>query len=117
MPVERLRAHPDVGMDADRVALRRGPVIYCAEEADNAAPPQHVRLLPEPATVREAPDLLGGVVTIALPATIDQTADWQGTLYRPEPAESVPGTLTAIPYFAWANREPGAMLVWLRAGR
>lgn len=117
MPVERLRAHPDVGMDADRVALRRGPVVYCVEETDNPAPPQHMRLLGEAAEVRDAPDLLGGIVTLAVPATIDQTADWRDTLYRPEPAETVRGTLTAIPYFAWANREPGAMQVWLRAGR
>jgi hypothetical protein len=51
------------------------------------------------------------------PGTIDQTADWSETLYRPEPTATVAGTITAIPYFAWANREPGAMLVWLRDGR
>ncbi|MBN9058562.1 MAG: glycoside hydrolase family 127 protein, partial [Rhizobiales bacterium] len=117
MPVEALHAHPDVGMDADRVALKRGPVLYCVEEADNAAPPQHMRLAAGEAKAAFDAGKLGGVVTLAVPATIDRTADWQDTLYRPRPAETVAGTITAIPYFAWANREPGAMLVWLRDGR
>ena len=117
MPVEALHAHPDVGMDADRVALKRGPVLYCVEEADNGAPPQHMRLIAGEAKAAYQPELLGGVVTLDVSATIDQTGDWQDTLYRPKPAATVPGTITAIPYFAWANRKPGAMLVWLRDGR
>lgn len=59
MPVERIRAHPDVRADQGRVALKRGPIVYCVEEADNATAP-HRTLLPrgEPIEATFAPDLL-----------------------------------------------------------
>ncbi len=41
---------------------------------------------------------------------------WNGDLYRSAPPAAAPATLTAIPYYLWANREPGAMAVWLREG-
>ena len=41
---------------------------------------------------------------------------WDGDLYRDTPPKAAPATLTAIPYYLWANREPGAMAVWLREG-
>ena len=44
MPPERLYAHPDVRMDVGRVALRRGPLIYCVEETDNGGPVQQLTL-------------------------------------------------------------------------
>ena len=44
MPVERIYAHPDVTMDIGRVCLKRGPFVYCAEQADNAVPVPRVRL-------------------------------------------------------------------------
>ncbi len=43
-------------------------------------------------------------------------ADWTGTLYRPEPTKAEAAPIKAVPYFAWDNREPGEMLVWLRGG-
>ena len=44
MPVERLYAHPDVHADQGRVALKRGPIVYCLEAVDNAAPPHRLAL-------------------------------------------------------------------------
>ena len=46
MPPERLYAHPNVRMDVGRVALRRGPLIYCVEEADNPGGPVQRLTLP-----------------------------------------------------------------------
>ena len=61
MPAERLYAHPNVRMDVGRVALRRGPLIYCVEEADNPAGPVQSLALP-----REAPlDANGGMTCSA----------------------------------------------------
>jgi DUF1680 family protein len=45
-------------------------------------------------------------------AALDQ-ASWGNALYRTQPPETRPTRLRAIPYFAWDNREPGAMQVWL----
>jgi hypothetical protein len=93
MPIERVYAHPAVAANRGRVALQRGPVVYCLEQADNATPLESLAL-PRDAALRaeEAPDLLGGVVVIK--------------------SEAHP--LTAVPYYAWDNRAPGAMQVWLR---
>ncbi|MCA0048074.1 glycoside hydrolase family 127 protein [Mesorhizobium sp. B283B1A] len=115
MPIERLYANPEVRQDAGRVALSRGPLIYCVEATDNETR-LHRLALPRTADIEahDQPGLLGGVV--ALSATAQADAGWQDGLYRSKPPASVETRLTAIPYFAWDNREPGEMLVWLRDG-
>ncbi|MER9606236.1 glycoside hydrolase family 127 protein [Mesorhizobium sp. M0243] len=117
MPIERLYANPQVRQDAGRVALSRGPLIYCVEASDNDSQP-HRLTLPRTATIeaQQRPELLGGVVTLSTAALADVPDGWQDGLYRPEPPTTAETRLTAIPYFAWDNREPGEMLVWLRDG-
>ncbi len=122
MPVRRLEAHPYSPDTNGRVALMRGPLLYCVEQADN--PGIDLRdLVVTDATEFSAqlePDLLNKVVVLRGHATVvppDPT--WQRRLYRSQEAavnSPVLHTvgLTAIPYYAWANREPGQMLVWLR---
>ena len=63
MPAERLYAHPSVRMDVGRVALRRGPLIYCVEEADNPGDPVQTLALPRSASIEAKwrEDLFGGV--------------------------------------------------------
>jgi DUF1680 family protein len=124
MPVRRLITHPRVAENAGRIALARGPFVYCAEAADNPdVDPRDATLVDGGAiAVDERPDLLGGLVTIRAEADVSPPdAGWDGRLYRTagERPESPPERrdLTLIPYYAWANREPGPMLVWLRAGR
>ncbi|TPL79047.1 glycoside hydrolase family 127 protein [Mesorhizobium sp. B2-3-13] len=117
MPIERLYANPEVRQDAGRVALSRGPLIYCVEATDNDTS-LHRLTLPRTAGIEahEEPDLLGGVVTLSATAQADAGDGWRDGLYRSEPPAKVETRLTAIPYFAWDNREPGEMLVWLRDG-
>ncbi len=114
MPVERVYAHPDVRADQGRVALQRGPLVYCFEQTDQSAP-LHRLVLPAGAELRAepAPDLLGGVVVIEGAAEALSGSDWQGGLYRSAPPTAKPARLRAIPYFAWDHREPGPMAVWL----
>jgi DUF1680 family protein len=114
MAVERVYAHPAVRADVGKVALRRGPIVYCVEQADNEAPVGHL-MLPADATlaVREAPELLGGVVVLEGAAAALDDQGWEGELYRATPPAARPASLRAIPYFAWDNRAPGAMQVWL----
>jgi len=55
-------------------------------------------------------------VTIKIPAQVRTQGDWEGELYLPEGAaqtSSRPVMLTAVPYYAWANRGPGPMRVWI----
>jgi DUF1680 family protein len=117
MAVERVRAHPEVRQDAGRIALMRGPLVYCLEEADNAISLNRLRV-PELASFacRFEPGLLNGVVTLSADVEADATADWAGGLYRTQPTSVETVSIKAIPYFAWDNREPGEMMVWLRGG-
>ncbi|HYO29420.1 MAG TPA: beta-L-arabinofuranosidase domain-containing protein, partial [Thermomicrobiales bacterium] len=118
-------SHPAVLENAGRVALRRGPLLYCAEATDHPrADPRDLVLPAEaPLTPSWRPELLGGVTVLTADALApDPDPGWDGRLYRPTGEIDPPRTLahaalTAIPYFAWANRAPGPMQVWLRHGQ
>ncbi len=116
MPVTRMAAHPSVREDVGRVAVTRGPLVYCLEQADNG-PGLHRLRLPRSAafTAHEEPGLLGGVTALTAEG-IREEDTWDGdALYAPvRDAKQSPQTLTFIPYYAWANRGVGEMSVWVR---
>jgi len=115
MPVLRLQAHPEVRNLRGKVALQRGPLVYCLEEIDNGGNLQDVSLLPD-ADISAAydPELLGGVVLLTAEGRRSDADGWQGALYsaQTETTHAVP--LKAVPYCLWCNREPGEMTVWIR---
>ena len=117
MPVERIEAHPAVRQDCGRVALQRGPVVYCLEAADNGANLNDLVLRATAAGTlqRAKTGLFAGVPRLRVKADRRHAGDWQGKLYRPHGSRTVPCTITAIPYFLWDNRAPGEMLVWIRS--
>lgn len=103
---------------AGRVALQRGPVVYCLEQADNGPNLAEIAL-PRTAklSTRRDPRLPGRAVVITARGKRPKHDRRNRALYRPAGAKgpattSVP--IKAIPYFLWANRKPGEMLVWLR---
>ncbi len=108
MPVRRVVAHTSVEADQGRVALQRGPLVYAAEWVDNPGGKVRNLLLPDEATLATTfrPDLLGGVQVVTGRA-VALALDAEGKVNRREQA------FTAIPYYAWANRGSGEMLVWL----
>lgn len=113
MPPHRLYAHPGVIMDAGRVALKRGPLVYCLEEADNPGGRVQRLKLPRHAQLHsEKSDLFDGIVTLKAEATAIDESDFH-QLYRTAPPRETSSTLTAVPYFLWANREQGSMVVWV----
>lgn len=116
MPVERVYSHPAIRENVGMVALRSGPLIYCVESADNPIP-LHEIVIPHSATFEKhfLPTLLNGVAIVQSTVRALETEDWGATLYRHSPPVSHPCTLTAIPYYAWGQRTPGAMSVWLRS--
>ncbi|MBV9467695.1 MAG: hypothetical protein JOZ57_00445, partial [Abitibacteriaceae bacterium] len=104
-----------------RVALMRGPLLYCLEAIDNLDIDLRDVMLPEQneLSAQYNANLLNGVVVLNGEAEVAAPEQgWQGQLYRTTvQASSVTPksvSLTAIPYYAWANREPGQMQVWLR---
>jgi uncharacterized protein len=95
MEVRRIEAHPRVEADRGRVALQRGPIVYCFEGVDNGGNVKDIMLPREPQfTVEYRKNLLGGM---ALIKTVSQDG-------RP---------LVAVPYYAWDHRQPGPMAVWV----
>ncbi len=105
MPVRRVLSHAKVEADAGKVALERGPLVYCAEWPDHDVSvfditvPDNAELIP-----KYQEDLLGGVTAI------------QGTVLAKIDSEDseVSTELKAIPYYAWAHRGRGEMSVWLK---
>jgi DUF1680 family protein len=116
MPVQRIKAYPTVEADVGRVALQRGPLVYCLEAADNGGPVRNLVIPPEAQlSAQHRADLLGGVTVIQGPALAVHREPWPDQLYLHW--SKVPGVIhkkfTAIPYFANANRQPGEMMVWM----
>ena len=108
MPVRRVLGHDKVAATAGRVALERGPVVYCAEAVDNGGGVFNL-VLPDDAQLetRQRPDLLGGVSVLAGRA-IALSPSEDGRSMETKEQEFV-----AVPYYAWAHRGEGAMAVWL----
>jgi DUF1680 family protein len=115
MPGERMYANPNVRSDAGLTALQRGPLVYSLEEIDNPVPLQRI-VLPrsEKLSSQLESGILEGVTTLKCQALVEDATDWAGTLYRSQPATTQSRTITAIPYYAWDNRQPGEMRVWIR---
>lgn len=97
MPVEVVRARAEVEADRGRIAIQRGPIVYCAEQADNPDLSYDTFALSarEPLNICYRPDLLGGV-----------------TILMGKEENGKPCLL--IPYYAWDNREEGFMQIWIR---
>jgi hypothetical protein len=129
LPMAPRLTEPDPRIDAIRccIAIERGPLVYCLEEADlpEAVVLEDVRLDPASSLVDRPRDDLGrGAVGVAVGATVDRD---------PEPAWPYPtaesavdssegarpavengfGEVEAVPYLHWANRGPGGMRVWV----
>ena len=115
-----VRANPLVREDAGRVALERGPLVYCLEQPDQPGFNLFDASLLDDGTgfVSEfQPDLLGGVLVLKHRGTVVDRPFSSEPLYRPFQEQAArPGrveALTFIPYYAWANREPSRMEVWV----
>lgn len=96
MPVEIVHAHPKVTINAGKAAIQRGPLVYCFEEVDNPdkynciAVPENAKFM----TVNKS-DILDGI-------NIIKVHDEENNC-----------VYTAVPYYAWDNRQPGRMVVWV----
>lgn len=119
MSVHRMTGHPLIRHTAGKVALQRGPFVYCMEEADNGPHLHQISLAADGALQVEVDDrLLAGMRTIRAEAVRDGSSDedWQHALYRKDAGRSAEKTEAVfIPYFAWANRGVGEMAVWVKS--
>lgn len=116
MPVQRMTGHPKVRETIGKVALQRGPLVYCMEEADNG-PNLHQVLLQRQADyqIQFEPEALGGMQTISAPANRLESSEWGDELYMASAETQLKEVVVKfIPYYAWANRGRGEMSVWVK---
>ncbi|HZJ83132.1 MAG TPA: beta-L-arabinofuranosidase domain-containing protein [Clostridia bacterium] len=118
LPMEpvRMRSNPLVRADIGKVAIQHGPIVYCLEEVDNGSDLQTM-VLPKDSILEVSfqEDLLGGVNVITTQGKKANKASWGSELYRANTCtEYEPTNFTFVPYYAWVNREPGEMTVWVR---
>ena len=126
MTVQTVVAHPAVRQMQGRLAIQRGPMVYCLEGVDHPAVQQsggnldRITLDAEQVAnfaVEHHPDLLGGVTVLRGSGMLIAAQGWDNqTLYRyNQPATSEPIAVVAVPYCTWANRTGSEMRVWFRA--
>lgn len=115
-----LQANPAVLEDVGKLAMQRGPIVFCAEGIDQKTQQpglnmSNLRILRTGETkVRFEPEMLGGVVALDHPGKV--SAQNPANLYRTladGTVETTATTITLIPYYAWANRTPAPMQVWI----
>jgi DUF1680 family protein len=115
MPVQTHFSNYEVAGNRGRVAISRGPLIYCAEEVDNGSHLDRFAINPEKGVELKREDSeLGEIVSLSVPGSKEELED--RSLYSLTPPSGVPCEIKLIPYYAWDNRAPGEMLVWLRHG-
>src|SRR5450755_2463723 len=106
MEIRKVAANQNITDDIGKIALQRGPLIYCAEWVDNHGKTDNIIL---PASTKFSseylPDLLNGVTVLKSNASAV-------VIENSETISTVMKAFTAIPYYSWANRGRGEMMVW-----
>lgn len=98
LEIRQLQSRPEVLANSDRIAIQRGPLVYCVEGADNEGKVLQLALGSNPNfTTKDYRILDENVQAIEFQAIDGQT----------------PKTVTAIPYYTWANRGQNEMMVWI----
>jgi hypothetical protein len=120
MKTRLLKANPAVTEDRGRVAFQRGPIVFCMENLDQGE--RNMNLagytvhLDGDTDFRFDGDLLDGVMVLHHPGTFSNSSSGERLYYATSEAakaDESPTTLKLIPYYAWANRGPSAMQVWI----
>lgn len=110
MPARRIYAHHHVRDAAGKVALARGPLVYCVEDADHDAALSAL-VLPEYAEILSVQsDVLDGMMELRAQGATQLDPM---NLYSAD-KQNLPQDIRCVPYFAWGNRTLGNMLVWIR---
>ena len=106
MEIRKVVANEKITDDIGKIALQRGPLIYCAEWVDNHGKTSNIMLPANTAFTSEyRADLLKGIVVLKAeaPAVV---------IHQEDNISTVKQSFTAIPYYSWANRGKGEMMVW-----
>jgi len=117
MKPEVIISNPKAKDNVGRVAIKRGPIVYCIEQADNNFPIFDLEIDTEKELKPIYSEILKGLVVIKGKGYIPEKDIWEKNLYLPIEDLRLKRNeveFIAIPYYAWANREQGPMQVWIR---
>lgn len=118
MSIRITHSDPRVEELTGQIAVERGPLVYALEQTDQpGAALDAITVDADPTSVEARPDLLDGVSVLHLTGSVAPAGptDWPYPETTASGQESTPVELLAVPYYAWANRDLGAMRVWLPA--
>lgn len=115
-PAQFVRANPRVRADIGKIALVRGPLVYCLEEADNGENLSAVYVEQEAEITEKPLEGPGGSVLLCFKGKKETDTGWpqEGPLYQNRKAEWEAVELKAIPYAYWNNRGEGEMCIWMK---
>ena len=109
-----VRANPQVREDAGKVAITRGPLVYCLEEVDNGANLSVITVDTEKELRSEVDETRNGYVVVKAHGKRLCEEQWKDGLYSSQKLQKKDVELLAVPYFYWNNRGMGEMEVWIR---
>ena len=118
MPVRRIYGNPLVRHQAGQVAVQRGPLVYCLEQADNGEQLHNLQL-PRDArfSTVEGKGIFARKILLQAPGYKQTAEDAENQAlwhYDRAPSSRQPQVLTFIPWFSWANRGEGEMRIWVK---
>ncbi len=114
-PARYVWPNPNVRADAGKVAIVRGPLVYCLEEPDNGSNLPLLYADTQKPLEEVESSLFGGIVLIRASGKRQKEEGWsEDLLYGQIRPEFEDACLTAIPYFCWSNRGQGEMNVWIK---
>lgn len=114
-PARFVRANPLVRADSGKIALMRGPLVYCLEEIDNGANLSALYVDAKTDIREEKSELFGGSILLHFHGKRIVDTEWkEDELYAEHPIRWEETELTAVPYAYWNNRGMGEMSVWIK---
>lgn len=110
-----MHSRPEVRANLGKVAIMRGPLVYCIEENDNGDIPSAISISSNTKfTESKAKDIEGNPIVLEFDGFKLKPNESDASLYSSEETVEVPVKVKAIPYYTWGNRKPGEMTVWIR---
>jgi len=113
-----VHANANIRADAGKVAMQRGPIVYCLESQDNGdnlhALLVDTKVVDTKAPVTEQLTEIGGMKCVILHTAGQRESSSDNAVYTFTPKTTTPTELTFVPYYLWGNRQPGEMIVWVR---
>ncbi len=116
MPATYIHANPLVREDSGKVAIMKGPFVYCLEEIDNGSNLPAIFLdTNQPIKEEFCEDMLGGTIVLKVKGKKISQSNWNSEeLYKDTDIKFEDIELTAVPYCYWGNRTTGEMVVWIK---